>query len=248
VNSELRRRHEAELDFWRQSPHEGPGSDSVVQIVHKAVEAAVFVDVLRRYEPDFARARNILELGGGQGWASCIVKRQFPNARVTLSDLSADAISSVRTWERVYNVHLDGAIACPSYEIPVGDAAFDLVFAFASAHHFAAHRQTFQELHRVLGPAGQALYFYEPSCYPLLYRLAHRRVNRKRPDVPEDVLVYPKLVSLAREAGLEAAVEFYPSVLARAPGALLYYSALARLPWLQRVLPCTANFRFRRKP
>jgi hypothetical protein len=118
VNSELRRRHEAELAFWRQSPHEGPGSDSVVQIVHKAVEAAVLVDVLERYQPDFARACDILELGGGQGWASCIVKRQFPNARVTLSDLSADAISSVRTWERVYNVRLDGAIACPSYEIP----------------------------------------------------------------------------------------------------------------------------------
>jgi hypothetical protein len=42
-----------------------------------------------------------------------------------------------------------------------------LVFAFASAHHFAAHRKTFQELHRVLGPAGQALYFYEPSCHPM---------------------------------------------------------------------------------
>jgi SAM-dependent methyltransferase len=121
------------------------------------------------------------------------------------------------------------------------------VFAFASAHHFAAHRQTFQELHRVLGPAGQALYFYEPSCHPMFYRLARQRVNRKRPEVPEDVLVYPKLVRLAREAGFEAAVEFYPSVLTRAPGALLYYSVLARLPWLQRVLPCTANFRFRRK-
>ena len=116
VNSELRRRQEAELSFWRQSPHEGPGSDSVVQIVHKTVEAAVLVEVLKRYERDFARASNILELGGGQGWASCIVKRQFPNARVTLSDLSADAIRSVGTWERVYNVRLDGALACPSYD------------------------------------------------------------------------------------------------------------------------------------
>ena len=214
----------------------------MVQIVHKAVEAAVLVDVLRRYESDFARASNILELGGGQGWASCIVKRQFPNARVTLSDLSADAISSVRTWERVYNVRLDGAIACPSYEIPVSNAAFDLVFAFASAHHFAAHRQTFRELRRVLGPAGQALYFYEPSCHPMFYRLAHRRVNRKRPEVPEDALVYSKLVSVAGEAGLEAALEFYPSLLTRAPGALLYYSVLARLPWLQRLLAVRRQF------
>ena len=246
MNCELKRRQQAELDFWRNSPHEGPASDSVAQIVHKSVEAAVLMDVLRRYESDFAGARDILELGGGQGWASCIVKRQFPSARVTLSDLSEDAISSVRTWERVYNVRLDGAIACPSYEIPVEDHAFDLVFAFASAHHFAAHRQTFQELRRVLRPGGQALYFYEPSCGPGLYRLAHRRVNRKRPEVPEDVLVHPKLLALAREAGLEAAVEFYPSVLARAPGALFYYTVLAKLPPLQRLLPCTANFRFRK--
>jgi SAM-dependent methyltransferase len=246
VNGELKRRQQAELDFWRNSPHEGPASDSVVQIVHKSVEAAVLVDVLRRYEADFSAARDILELGGGQGWASCIVKRQFPAARVTLTDLSEDAISSVRTWERVYNVRLDAAIACPSYEIPVTDASLDLVFAFASAHHFAAHRQTFQELRRVLRRGGQALYFYEPSCGPTLYRMAYRRVNRKRPDVPEDVLVHSKLLALAREAGLDAAVEFYPSVLVRAPGSLLYYSVLARLPWLQRVLPCTANFTFRR--
>jgi SAM-dependent methyltransferase len=246
VNCELKRRQEAELAFWRQSPHEGPGSDSVAQIVHKSVEAAVLVDVLRRYEHDFARARDLLELGGGQGWASCIVKRQFPDASVTLSDLSPEAISSVRTWERVYNVRLDRAVACASYEIPAPDDAFDLVFAFASAHHFAAHRQTFRELHRVLRPGGQALYFYEPSCGPAFYRVAHRRVNRKRPDVPEDVLVHSKLLALAREAGFDASVEFYPTVLARAPGALLYYSVLARLPSLQRVLPCTANFRFRR--
>jgi hypothetical protein len=79
------------------------------------------------------------------------------------------------------------------------------------------------------------------------YRLAHGRVNRKRPDVPEDVLVYPEACKSRPRGRFEAAVEFYPSVLTRAPAALLYYSVLARLPWLQRVLPCTANFRFGRK-
>jgi SAM-dependent methyltransferase len=176
------------------------------------------------------------------------LKKQFPRARVWVSDISGYALASLAKWERIFDTRIQGAQACRSYEIPVPGESFDLVFCFAAAHHFRAHRRTLRELRRVLRPNGVGLYLYEPSCSPLLHRPAMARVTRKRPDVPEDVLIYSKVQSLAAEAGLQAEVVFYPSVTYRSPAALIYYSVLGRLPLLQKVLPCTANYRFTREP
>jgi hypothetical protein len=56
--------------------------------------------------------------------------------------------------------------------------------------------------------------------------------------------VYGKMESLAAEVGLRCQVDFYPSVLNRKPAPLLYYSLLSRAAFLQRMLPCTANYVF----
>jgi SAM-dependent methyltransferase len=239
--SDLFARQHREVEYWRSSREEGPEN-----IVNKANEAAILLDLLKLYRADFARAKNILELGAGQGWASCIVKRQYPNARITVTDISGYALASLPKWEHVFSTRLDGAEACRAYEIPVRDESLDLVFCFAAAHHFAAHRRTIRELRRVLRPQGVVLYLYEPSCSPALYRMALSRVIRKRPEVPEDILIYPKIEALAKESGLNVQISFYPSLKYRSPGVTLYYSVLARLPLLQRVLPCTANYRFTR--
>lgn len=95
----------------------------------------MFVEKLKMFNSHFAGARDILELGGDQGWASCIVKRSYPGARLTLTDISEDAR------------------ACRSYETPFPDASFDLIFAFSAAHHFVRHRRTLQEIRRLCGPA-----------------------------------------------------------------------------------------------
>jgi len=240
----LDRRQQVEIDFWRDSPIERPESDAVENIVMKATEAGVFLDVLRRYAALFARASDILELGGGQGWASCIVKKTYPGARVHTTDISPYAIASVPKWERVFDTKLDAMSACPSYQIPVEDSSLDLVFCFAAAHHFVAHRRTLSEMSRILRAGGAVLYMYEPSCGPLLYRFARSRVNRKRPEVPEDVLMFRRLQEIARSTGLTCSVEFFPSVRHRSPVPLLYYSVLRRVPPLQRLLPCTMNFLF----
>jgi|tagenome__1003787_1003787.scaffolds.fasta_scaffold20957281_2 SAM-dependent methyltransferase len=247
-SNELSAQQRREIAFWRDSLLEGPGSDSIENVVNKASDAGILLDLLHRYEKDFARAHDVLELGSGQGWASCIVKKKFPRARVWVSDISGYALTSLPKWERIFDTRIQGAQACRSYEIPVPDATFDLVFCFAAAHHFRAHRRTLEELRRVLRPDGVALYLYEPSCSALLHRPATARVTRKRPDVPEDVLIYSKIQRLATETGLRAEVVFYPSVAYRSPAALLYYSVLARLPVLQKALPCTANYRLTREP
>jgi hypothetical protein len=64
--------------------------------------------------------------------------------------------------------------------------------------------------------------------------------------VPEDVLISSKLSALSREAGLDLVVDYYPSLLTRGAIESLYYYGLNKIPALQTVLPCTANFIFRK--
>ncbi len=98
----------------------------------------------------------------------------------------------------------------------------------------------------MLTPEGSCFYFYEPSCLAYLHKVAHWRVNRKRPSVPEDVLRYKKIQALAYEAGLDCLLNFYPSLIHRGPLEGVYYGVLSKARILQRVLPCTINYHFKK--
>ncbi len=230
-----------ELNLWETSLHESPASDSIDNILNKASEARVFLERYRVFESYFAGAGTILELGGGQCWSSCIVKRFHPAAHVTGTDLSPAAIASVRKWLPIFGAQPDQVMACRAYDTPFADESFDLVYAFSAAHHFHKHGKCFKELNRILKPGGVALYLSEPSCNQLLHRAAFKRVNCKRPDVPEDVLILSRLRTLAIEAGLEISFVLSPTLINRTPVEGAYYLALSKVPWLQRVLPCTAD-------
>jgi SAM-dependent methyltransferase len=241
---DLVERQRIEIQNWKQSATEGPESDSVLNFLKKAGDARVLLDLVNRYRGQFEGAGAVLELGAGWGWASCLIKRLFPRAVVVATDISEDGLASVRKWEYLCQIQLDRVYPCLSYQLAEPAESLDLVFCYASAHHFGAHRRTLREVMRVLRQGGTCLYLYEPSCPRYLHGLAYRRVNRIRPTVPEDVLMYRKMESLAAEVGLRCQVDFYPSVLNRKPGPLLYYSLLGRAPFLQRFLPCTANYVF----
>jgi SAM-dependent methyltransferase len=245
---DVTRRRELEDAYWRTSEHESPESNSVYNIVNKAGEAAIFLEILELHRADFERAGTILELGAGQGWASCLVKSFFPQARIIATDVSDYAVRSVPKWERIFGVEIDEAKSAPSDDLAEEDESVDVVFCFAAAHHFATDRGTLAEIHRVLRPGGVAHYFYEPSCPAFLHGTAKWRVMRKRPEVPEDVLIYTRVLAYAREAGLSAEVAFYPSFRHRGRTETFYYAALSALPPLRRLLPCTANFTFRKPP
>ena len=234
-------REAEEHRLWEESSTESPASDSVDNIINKMGGARIFQEKLQTYSRCFEKARSILELGGGQGWASCLVKRVYPQASVTMSDLSPAAIASLHKWEHIWKVKLDGSVACRAYEVPFPDSSFDLVFAYSAAHHFGRHRRTLSELNRILRPGGVALYFHEPGCRSFIYPAAHYRVNRKRPDVYEDVLRYKELIELGKAVGLDVDVRFSPTLTNRGPAETIYYLALSKFPLLQHVLPTTVD-------
>ena len=240
----LEEKQKIEIDFWKNSVTENPESDSIDNIIGKIAEAAIFLDCLRNFENVFAQSKTILELGGGQGWASSIVKKIYPEISVTLTDISEFAIASAHKWEHIFQVKIDEKLACKSYDIPKEDSSYDCIFVFAAAHHFVAHQKTLKEIKRVLTPGGHCFYFYEPSCIAYLHKMAHWRVNRKRPEVPEDVLVYKQIQTLASEAGLDCSLNFYPNVIHRGAFETIYYSVLNKSRLLQRLLPCTINYHF----
>jgi ubiquinone/menaquinone biosynthesis C-methylase UbiE len=235
-----------EIEYWKTSPTESPDADSLEGLIHKLAEARVFLEKLGYYQQQFAQAETILEIGAGQGWASCMVKKSFPNQKVIASDISEYAIQSAAKWEDIFKVCLDQTFHCRSYQIPLADDSVDLIFCFESAHHFICHRQTLQELHRILKAGGVCLYLHEPACLPCLYRLAYARVNRKRPEVPEDVLIYPKIKAIAYQFGFMPTLRFDPTTLNRGSVETLYYLMLQKIPLIRYYLPCSVDFIFKK--
>lgn len=243
----LSREQLIEVEFWRNSLTEGPDCGAVDNILHKCAEARILLRELRMHSSFFERASIVLELGAGQAWGSALAKREFPHLVTYASDISPDAVRSVSKWERVFSSKVDHVLSCPSNKIPLEDESVDLVFCFQAAHHFRAHRSTLLEIRRVLKRKGFCLYLQEPCCLRFWYPLAYWRVNRKRPEVPEDVIVHRKLVAIAEEIGFSASYNFVPHTMNRGPVETLYYALLGWAKPLQYFLPCSADFIFFKK-
>ncbi len=237
---------EQEALFWDNDPFERPGSDALENLLNKGVDASTFREIVAQFSGQFAASRRIVEVGGGQGWASCILKRLYPAAHITLSDAVPSAIVGLAIWERVFDCKLDAATAAPAQAIPIPDESVDLVFCYAAAHHFVDHDAALVETYRILRPGGWCLWLYEPTSSRMLHRAAEARVNRKRPDVHEHVLVPSIVLSKARCAGFTAAVEYWPNTLRRGRFESIYYLLLSFVRLLCPILPCTAHFALQR--
>jgi SAM-dependent methyltransferase len=139
-----------ERAYWRDSPTEALGLETLANLLNKMGEVRVFLAYLEKVPQLLADRGTVLELGAGQGWSSCLYKRLFPQAHVIATDPSPYAIGSVGYCERIVGTAIDRHSACKSYATAEPDASVDLIFCFAAAHHFADHPGTLRELHRIL--------------------------------------------------------------------------------------------------
>lgn len=225
-----------------------PDMHSMETKIHRAAEMRVFLEKLDKFGDHFSSARNILELGGGYCWASCMVKWRYPISTVVASDIAPDAFASTPFWERMFGVRLDSQIVCKSYDTGLPDASQDLVFVFAAAHHFGRHRSTLKELARILRPGGAVLYLHEPACPRIWYPLAYRRANNGilGYGVPEDLLLTKKIKRLSAEAGLQMTLHKDVTTTNRGPVQGIYYLILGKISFLQHLMPCSVDLVFRK--
>jgi SAM-dependent methyltransferase len=227
-----------ELALWEVHENE----DWLANLSNKLSELRWLMPKFTAYNQQFQGATSILELGGGEGWSSCVVKRLYPNSHVTATDMSEAAVSGIAKWERIFESSVDKAFSCRSYSVPLPDNSFDLIFSFQAAHHFRLHMETLQEVSRLLRPGGVCMYLHEPSCRRYIHPLAKWRVNKKRPECPEDLVVLEEMREIAAKLGFKLKVVYSTATVNRGVIEGLYYKALSIFPAFCQWVPCTADF------
>jgi ubiquinone/menaquinone biosynthesis C-methylase UbiE len=232
--------HQIENELWREFKKE----DWLDNLANKMSEFQWLRPKFSVYDRKFREAQSVLELGGGEGWASCLAKRLYPGISIAASDISEYAISGIDKWEKLFESKVDNWFSCKSYEVPLPDSSVDLIFTFQAAHHFVLQMKTIQEVKRLLRPGGTCMYLNEPSCRRYLHPIAKWRVNKKRPDCPEDVLVFEEMREAAAAHGFRLEVNYTTSTFHRGVVEGVYYKALSMAPVFCRWLPCTADFIF----
>ena len=243
----LEEKQKIEIEFWRDSKDASPKSDSINSIVYRVASADIFLECLNRHQNHLNAEGKVLELGAGQGWASCIYKRLYPKAHLTTTDISEFAIKSLSKCEYLYEVKIDSSYACTSYETKEKDSSVDLVFCYAAAHHFRAHKRTLKELNRILKPKGVIIYFHEPVTPKYLYFIAYWRVNRLRPEVPEDVIITSEIDKLAKKSGFELLIDYFPYLKKKRPCRINLFFYLISLPFPPATSPLYCYFNIHQK-
>ena len=235
-----------EINYWRDSSFESPGKFTKGNLLNKMQECLQFDYKLQKHKALIQGRQHILEIGAGQGWASCFMKKFYcPEADFTVTDISLYAIQSLPYWEKLFEVKLLNALACKSYEVPLRDASFDMIFCYAAAHHFIKIKETLEECKRLLKEGGIVLFLYEPTSSQLFYPLHYKYVNTAPHVTPEDVLVPSQIDRIASELGFKY-TNYYDShqAINRSLFTTLYFKVMRMLPFLQKVLPSSSDLLF----
>ncbi len=246
MNTELSQpeREALEIDFWKREREIQSAEILLDNFVNKVSEIPMFYSEVRKFTGLFGNSNTVLEIGGGELWASCLVKKMFPHLTVIGTDISGAAIKFRESWENMIGSRIDSAFSCTSYDVPLEDHSVDIMFAFQAAHHFGDHEKTFREAKRVIKKGGHLLYLAEPVCSRLTYKMAFNRVNAIRPEVPEDLLVLGDISKMAERSGFT--IEFSPRTELINPSLarLSYYKVLDTLPILRTILPNAMSIKF----
>jgi SAM-dependent methyltransferase len=230
-------------------------SDDGIILFNDIVFKADFIKTFQTLMPklELNGTERVLEMGAAHGWASVILKNQYPNCYVVASDLVPDTIKHSTKYEKLLKTRLDEKWAFNCRALPFEEESFDRIFTFASFHHFGDYgdySKSLEQMIRILKPQGKIFLLYEPSSPKYLYKLAFKRANKRRDidGVDEDVLVPSKIENIVRELGCEFRAELFPFYLYRENiTSAAYYYALSKLGIFQKSLVSTVNLIIEKK-
>ncbi len=242
----LEDKEQLEINFWKESKHESPSNFTNENLVNKLNECKNFDYKVNKYKELIVNKKNILEIGAGQGWASCYLKKHFlPQAKYTTTDISKYAIDSLVHWENHFDVKIDKAYPSKSYDINEESNSFDLIFCYAAAHHFVLIKKTLEELKRLLTKDGHIIFFYEPTSSKFFYPFFYKYVNKMPHSTPEDVIIPSLVRSYCREIGLEYQNNYDPNtIVQRGFVTGKYFDFLKKFKFFQKFLPSSSDLVF----
>ena len=240
----LQQKEKLEIEFWKNNPIESSENLAKENLLNKIIECKHFDYKLKKYNHLIHDKKNILEIGSGQGWASCYFKKYFSSdAHHTVTDISPYALESLVHWEKIFDINIDHSYPAKSYKIDAPDDHFDLIFSFASVHHFVKQEESIIELKRILKSDGLILFLYEPTSPKLWYPLVYKLVNNRHYSTPEDVLIPNEIKKICQNHSLKCHIDFdpYQSTI-RSLWSGLYFKILHFFPGINRFVPNSATF------
>jgi ubiquinone/menaquinone biosynthesis C-methylase UbiE len=230
-------------------------ADDEIILFDDVVFKADFIKTFQTLMPklELSGTEKVLEMGAAHGWASVILKRQYPDCYVVASDLVPDTIKHSTRYEKLLKTHLNEKWAFNCRDIPFQKETFDRIFTFASFHHFGDYgdySKSLEQMIKILKPQGKIFLLYEPSSPKYLYKFAFKRANKRNDidGVDEDVLVPSKIEKIVRELGCEFRTELFPFYLYRENiTSAAYYYLLSKLGVFQQLLVSTVNLIIEKK-
>lgn len=153
--------------------------------------------ILLSYSVDLGES--MLEIGGGSGWASCLIKSRHPQMRIVLTDICEQTLAQVRSWISHFGAGPDEVLAVDAKNLSFTDSSFNSVLVFAGLHHMKQREPVLRQVHRVLRPGGTFFVLYEPS-YPLFW--LEKKNGRYAACKEEDGYLSPqRYVQILKRAG-----------------------------------------------
>lgn len=214
-----------------------------------------FIKIFRRLIPKFELSGKeiILEMGASHGWASVLLKNKYPDCYLVASDLVPDNLQHIFRYEKLLNTNIDEKWAFNCRDIPFKEKTFDRIFTFAAFHHFGEYgnySKSLEQMIKILKPEGKILLLYEPSSPQYLYKLALKRVSKRKEidNVDEDILVLANIEKIVKKLGCEFKAELFPFYKHRKSiVSTNYYYLLSKLGNFKRFFICTVNIIIEKK-
>lgn len=99
--------------------------------------------------------RAVLDLGAGTGLGAAALKKRFPRAAVTATDISPAMLAQARRHSRLWRPIR--CVEADARELPFPDASFDLVFSNLMLQWLQPPDEALAQIRRVLRPGGLLL-------------------------------------------------------------------------------------------